>query len=240
MNLVDIIKGAQARKLVDEDGGVVRLELLPGLDETALSEFEMSLPCPLPEEIRALLCFCRGFDGVIDQVDFTGRDLAFEAEDLFLHGVPIAADGYGNFWVVNLSPDSIDFGPIWFACHDAPVLLYQSANLSEFLTELFRMCEPPHKSLIDDVHEDRIRQVWCTNPGVLAHQDCLKSEDPVLREFAGTLDPTFEIIDLRAAKAGDGFSWGRYGPNTVVRRHGYYPVFAYQRKKGLLERLFRR
>jgi cell wall assembly regulator SMI1 len=240
MNPIDIIRDAQARELIDEDGEAVRLELLPGLDETDLSEFEMSLPCTLPEEIRELLCFCRGFDGVIEQVDFTGRDLAFEAEDLFPHGVPIAADGYGHFWVVDLSPDAIGFGPIWFACHDAPVLLYQSANLSEILMELFRMYEPPHKSLVDDVHEDRIRQVWRTNPGVLDHQDCVESEDPVLREFAGSLDPTFEIIDLRAAKAGDGFSWGRYGPNSVVRRHGYYPVFAYKHKKGLFERLFRR
>lgn len=238
MSPVDIIKSAQARELTDEDGEGVELDLLPGLDEDAVSQFESSLPCALPEDIRELLRFCRGFEGVVaDQVDFTGQYMMFEHEVIFPHGVPIASDGYGNFWVVDLSPDSTEFGPIWYACHDAPVILYQSLGLSDFLSELFRMCEPPYQSLVDDVHEDRICKVWRTNPNVLTHQDCVDSTDSVLREFAGSLDPSYAVIDLRAASPGDGFSWGRYGPNTVIRRHGNHPVFAYQRKKGLLGRL---
>ena len=239
MNPIDVIKSAQAQELSNEDGDSIVLDLLPGLDAEADARFESSLPCALPEEIRELLLFCRGFEGVVaDQVDFTGQDMLFGHEVLFPHGVPIASDGFGNFWVVDLSSDSTDFGPIWFACHDAPVILYQSAGLTEFLSELFKTCEPPYKSLVDDVHEDRIREVWRTNPNVLSHQDCEESTDSVLQEFAGSLDPSYEIIDLRAANPGDGFSWGRYGPNAVLRRHGNHPVFAYQRKKGLLGRLF--
>ena len=239
MNLIDIIKNAQSRELIGEDGDSMELDLLPGLDEGAISQFASSLPCELPEEIRELLRFCRGFEGVVpDLVDFSGQDLMFEHEIIFPHGVPIASDGFGNFWVVDLSPGSREFGPIWFACHDAPVILYQSSGLGEFLAELFKLCEPPHESLLDDVHEDRIREVWRTNPNVLSHQHCVDSTDPVLREFAGSLDPSFEIIDLRNASPGDGFSWGRYGPRTVIRRHRSYPVFAYQRKKGLQGRLF--
>lgn len=241
MNPIDIIKSTQARELTDEDGEGVELDLLPGLDEEAVAQFESSLPCTLPEEICELLRFCRGFEGVVvDQVDFTGQDMMFEQEDIFPHGVPIASDGFGNFWVVDLSPVSKDFGPIWFACHDAPVILYQSSSLSDFLAELFKMCEPPYESLVDDVHEDRLHEVWRTNPGVRTHQDCVDSTDSVIREFAASLDPSYEIIDLRTAEPGDGFSWGRYGPNTVIRRHGSHAVFAYQRKnkKGLLGRLF--
>jgi len=77
-------------------------------------------------------------------------------------------------------PDSKEFGPIWYASHDAPVILYQSADLGEFLFELFKMCQPPYKSLVDDVHEDRIRDVWNTNPGVLEHKTCTESPDKVL------------------------------------------------------------
>ena len=239
MNPVDIIKGSQAKELTDEDGERVDLHLLPGLDAEAVSQFEASLPCALPVEIRELLLLCRGFEGVVlDRVDFTGRDMMFEHEVIFPHGLPIAADGFGNFWVVDLSPGSTEFGPIWFACHDAPVILFQSEGLSDFLAELFKTCEPPYRSLVDDVHEDRIRDVWRTNPNVLTHHDCVDSTDPVLHEFADSLDSTYEIIDLRGASPGDGFSWGRYGPSTVVRRHGNHPVFAYQRKKGLLGRLF--
>ena len=34
------------------------------------------------------------------------------------------------------------------------------------------------------------------------------------------LDDGFQIIDLRRAKPGDGFTWGRCGPSTLVRRFG--------------------
>jgi cell wall assembly regulator SMI1 len=239
MNPINIIKNAQAKALTNEDGETVEIGLLPGLDEDAVALFESSLPCALSEEIRELLHFCRGFEGVgVDQVDFTGQNMMFGDEVIFPHAVPIASDGYGNFWVVDLSPDATEFGPIWFACHDAPVILYQSPQLSDFLSELFKMCEAPYKSLVDEVHNDRIHDVWRTNPNVLAYQDCQDSSDSILREFSDSLDPSFGIIDLRTATVGDGFSWGRYGPKTVVKRHGNLPVFAYQRKKKFLGRLF--
>lgn len=240
MEPIDVIREAQAKELTDEDGNSVDLDLLPGLDDAAIREFEASLPCKLPGPIDKLLHFCRGFEGIVaDQVDFTGQEMMFWEQTIFPHGLPIASDGYGNSWVVDLSPESTEFGPIWFACHDAPVILYQSDDISEFLSELFKMCQPPHKSLVDDVHEDRVRRVWRTNPGVLAYDECKASTDEVLREFAAILDPTYQIIDLRGARPGDGFSWGRYGPKTVIRRYGYHPVFAYQRKEGFLRRLLK-
>jgi hypothetical protein len=238
MEPVDVIRDALTRELTDEDGERIELDLLPGLDDAGVRAFEETLPCPLPPEMHELLRFCRGFEGAVaDQVDFTGQDLMFEERTIFPHGVPIASDGFGNYWVVDLSPASTVFGPIWFACHDAPVVLYQSEDLGAFLFELFRMCQPPHASLVDDVHEDRLRNVWRTNPGVLDHGECAQSPDGVLREFAAALDESFQIIDLRRARPGDGFSWGRYGPGTVVRRHGDLPVFAVKKKVGLLRRL---
>ena len=70
---------------------------------------------------------------------------------MFSYGLPIAADGYGYFWVVDLHSDTTTSGPIYFACHDAPVILYQTDSLEQFLSELFRMFEPPHQSLIDEM-----------------------------------------------------------------------------------------
>jgi len=239
MKPVDLIRDAQSEKLTDEDGERIELSLLPGLDDAGLQAFEESLPCPLPAEMREVLRFCRGFESVVaDLVDFTGQDMMFEQRTVFPHGVPIAADGFGNFWVADLSPASTTFGPIWFACHDAPIILYQSADATTFLSELFKACQPPYESLVDDVHEDRLRNVWRTNPGVLTYGECAQSTDDLLREFAAALDGSFQIMDLRNAQPGDGFSWGRYGPQTVLRRHGDLPLFAYQQKKGFLRRLF--
>jgi hypothetical protein len=120
------------------------------------------------------------------------------------------------------------------------VILYQADALEQFLSELFRMFKPPHHSLVDDVHEDRLGRVWQTNPGVLSREQCLQSDDRILSAFARELDESFQIIDLRRAKPGDGFSWGRYGPRTVVTRFGTHAVFAYQKRKSLVSRLLGR
>jgi hypothetical protein len=159
------VREALTRPLVSEDGEPVRLELLPPLSDSERTAFEGRLPCPLPSEVRELLSVCSGFEGsAVDLVDFTGVRCLFTYEAVFPHGLPIAADGFGNFWVVDLLPTSQGWGPIYFACHDAPVI-------------------------------------------------------------------------LREPQLGFGFSWGRYGPSTVVRRHESLPLFAYQAPQGLLNRL---
>lgn len=240
MTPLEIVRRAQASTLIDEDGHVVTLEMLPGLSLAEMRDFARRVPCHVPAEITELLGACSGLEGVIDQVDFAGRLATFEFEAAFPDGLPLASDGFGNFWIVDLHPESTGWGPIYFVCHDAPVILYQSDTLEEFLIELFRMLEPPHESLIDDVHEDRPARVWRTNPGVLSHEQCLRSEDPVLSAFARELDDTFRVVDLRGAKPGDGFSWGRYGPNSRIRRFRTHPVFAYQKPKSIISRLFGR
>jgi len=202
---LEIIRQAQADTLLDEDGSLVTLELLPGLSDAELQDFADRTPCRVPPEITELLGACSGLCGTLEQVEFTGRDLMFAFEVVFPYGLPIAADGYGNFWVVDLLPSTTTWGPIYFACHDAPVILYQADSLEQFLIELFRMFEPPQRSLIHDVHEDRLACVWRTNPGVLSYEQCLRSEDQVLSAFARELDESFQIMDLRRARPGDGF-----------------------------------
>ena len=141
---------------------------------------------------------------------------------------------------MDLHPHSTRWGPIYFVCHDAPVILYHSDSLEVFLTELFRMFEPPYESLIDEVHEDRPARVWKTNPGVLSYERCLRSEDPILSAFARELGDSFQIIDLHLAKLGDGFSWDRYGPKTQIKRFGTHAVFAYKKSKSIILRLLGR
>jgi cell wall assembly regulator SMI1 len=207
MTPLEIIRDAQTKSFTTEDGDPDALELKPPLSEKELAAFEARLPCKLPSEIRQLLLYCSGFTGgATDFVDFTGEQCMFEHEEVFPYGLPIAADGFGNFWVVDLSPTSKTWGPIYFACHDAPVILYQSPSLDHFLIELFKMGVPPYKSLIDDVHEDRLFEVWRKNPGVMSYEACINSEDPELKAFAEELDPSWQIIDMRTPDIGFGFS----------------------------------
>lgn len=242
MTAVQEIQNAQATELLNEDGESVALELSSGLSDVDVKALEDRVGLPLPEELRMLLGFCSGIEGVLDQVDFTGATLAFEMAEIFPNGLPIAGDGFGNFWVLDITPHAASVAPVFFACHDAPLILHQSDDLAGFLREVFKMNVPPHKSLVDDVHEDRLFQVWKTNPGVISHHDATLSEDGTLKAFAAQLDDRFQFIDLRAATPGLGFSWGRFGPRTEVRRNGHERIFAYAKpeKTGLLAKLFGR
>lgn len=241
MNAIEHILAAQQTALRDQDDEPVSLTLLPPLPADQIDALARSAGQPLPEELRSLLSFSSGLDTSPFEIDFTGASMSYGGEDIFPHGLPIAGDGFGNFWVLDLTPATTQYAPVFFACHDAPVILYQSPDIASFLAELFRMNIPPHKSLIDDVHDDRLFDVWRKNPGVIAQTAAVDSADQVLREFALSLSEQFQLIDLRNASPGMGFSWGRYGPDTEIRRHGYELIFAYAKppkKKGMFSKLF--
>jgi hypothetical protein len=240
----EIIQSALEQNLIDGHGRPVQVHLLPGLTQQELDNFARSLPAPPPDGVRDLLQFCSGMEGTLEQVDFTGRTLAdgFGLDFLIPQGLPLAHDGSGNFWVIDLDPEAAKWGPVYYCCHDAPVMLVQAATVHDFVSEIFKRYRPPYTSLIDAVCEDRLFRVWRENPGVLSHADAGVSVDPDIRAFAAGLNPGCEVIDLRNAPAGMGFSWGRYGPHTEVRRFGAQPIFAYCRpqKTGLLSRLLGR
>ncbi|MGO8751801.1 MAG: SMI1/KNR4 family protein [Thermoguttaceae bacterium] len=229
MTAIEHIKAAQQSKLVDEDGDQVSLELLPPLAGEEMASLQERLGQPLPDELRMILTFCSGIDGCLAGVDFTGASMSFAQEEIFPNGLPIAADGFGNYWVLDLTPETTQVAPVFFACHDPPVILYQSADMASFLSEVCRTYTPPHKSLVDDVHEDRLFEVWRRNPGVVDQRSASSASDRVLRSFAARLPEHFQIVDLRSVDPGMGFSWGRYGPRTEVRRDGYERIFGYSK-----------
>jgi cell wall assembly regulator SMI1 len=241
MTAIEAIQSAQRASLVDEDGDAVVLSLLPALEPQAIAALEQEVGMALPGELRTLLGFCSGIEGAgPESIDFTGASFSVGAEEVFPHGLPIAADGFGNHWMLDLTPQNTKVAPVFFHCHDAPVVLFQSADLASFLVEIFRMSTPPHQSLVNDVHDDRLFEVWRKNPGALDQPTAAVSSDPVLSAFAASLPAHFQVIDLRKASPGMGFSWGRYGPRTELRRHGHERIFAYAKPPsgGFWSRLF--
>lgn len=189
------------------------------------------LRVPLPDELRALIAQTPVVEGGPIEVDLTGRSFSVGLEELFPAGLPIAHDGSGNFWLLDLTPDVSWPVPVFFLCHDPPVVLYQSADLETFLSE-------------PAIDRDALFTVWRANPGTLDHAAAL-SGDAELRAFASELDERFVFVDLRAPSSGDGFSWGRHGLGTELRRHGYTRLFAYapppeRERRGLRRLLGRR
>lgn len=241
--LADTLRELAGRRLVDTDGEVTIVELEPPATDEQLRRLEASLPCRLPDEIRDALRVTTGLaNGPLET--FSLLDLeGFGLEEVFPHAYSVAHDGFGNYWVLDLLPETTDWGPVYYACHDPAVIAYQAPTIESFLRDLVAMAPDDPRSPIDRVHEGGVNRIWRENPGLVSQGAALASADPVLREFASTLPAEAMIADLRDARPGDGFSWGRHGPRTEIRRFGTARVWAVLRpppKPGLLSRLFGR
>ncbi len=130
----------------------------------------------------------------------------------------------------HLTAESKFFGPIYYVCHDPPVIVFQTDSLLHFVREVVRFGNKPWKSEIDDVHEAFSSRIWRENPCVLSLAECLATGDAPLKAFAESLGESWEFADLRNPKLGDGFSWGRYGARTLNKRWGDNRIFACQKK----------
>jgi len=218
MTAWEVIQEASGLSVMDRRRKPLELVIKPGVSAAQISAFEADLGFSLPVELADLLSRCGGVDGPRDmEIDFKGRIKDFALEEVFPRCVPIADDRCGNFWVLDASPEGAAVAPVFFACHDPPVVLYQSPDLATFLAEVFRRLRPPNGSLVDDVCDDRLFHVSSRNPGAMTLAEAANA-DPVLQDFAASLDERFRIVDLREPEIGMGFPWCRYGPRTDVRR----------------------
>lgn len=223
---IDVLRRALRTERFDEDGDRIELEVLPPPTDDEVVALRARLPCALPPHVGELLKFCRGFEGSpADVVDFLG-ELPYAHDEIFPNGLPIASDGYGNFWIVDLCAGSTDFGPVYFACHDPPVIAFQSSSLSGFLTDLLRPGDE-ETNPVNFVHEEATASIWEDDPVAVPRREALSSADSELRALADQVPEGFFIADLRGVDVGAGFSWGRFGPDTRIVRHGIEPIFAY-------------
>ncbi len=239
--LADLLRSLAGLRLTDEDGETQVLELLPPATEAEMRKLEDALPAPLPAEIRAALGVSTGLaNGPLESfslLDLEGLGL----EDAFPHVYSIAHDGYGNYWVLDLLPESGDWGPVFYACHDPAVIAYQADTIEAFLRDVVAMWQPGPQSPVDRMREADVHRIWRDDSTLMTPAAAAVSGDSVLTAFAVTLPPEARIADLRGAHAGQGFAWGRFGPRTEIRRAGRDRLWALippAPKPGLLRRLF--
>ncbi len=192
------------------------LHLRPGLTAEDIARVRAEVPVPLPAELVRLMSVTAGAEDLLD-LDLTGARHSVDTAELMPAGHPVAADGYGNFWVLDLTPDTGDTAPVFFLSHDPPVLVYQAPDLSSFLV----------RALDGTVPGDAPHVVWGSRPGALTHEAATSTGDQALRQFARRLGDAWTFVDLRHRSLGDGVAWGRYGPRTRLARHGWERIFAY-------------
>ena len=239
--LADTLREIAGRRIVDTDGDVTVLELLPPATDDEIRKLAAALPGPLPNDIRDALHVSKGLaNGPLESFSLIDLE-GFGLEEAFPHAYSIAHDGYGNYWILDLLPNTTDWGPVFFACHDPPVIAYQSPSVDAFLRDVVAIAPDDPKSRIDHVHEKVVNQLWADTSSLITQPAAAASSDAMLREFAASLGPDALIADMRNPVAGSGFPWGKFGPRTEIQRWGTHRLWAITRppsRPGLLSRLF--
>jgi hypothetical protein len=188
----------------------------PPLDAADVARLQAALPVPLPQELTTLAAQTGQVDGLLD-LDLSGGRHDVEAGELMPAGHPVAADGAGNFWLLDLTPDTVETAPVFFLGHDPAVLVYVAPDLATFLD----------RAVAGELPADAAGEVWSSRPGAMSYAVAVGDGDQALREFAQTLGSAWTFVDLRQREVGDGVAWGRYGPRTRLARHGWERIFAY-------------
>jgi hypothetical protein len=199
-----IIERALAETFRDAIGRTGQVQLASPLDPEEIARFDLQQPAPLPDVMRDLLGFARGFTLLGERVDFRG-EAPSEFVPEFADGVPIYTDGVGSFWMAHVHPETGEWAPILFVSSDPPVVVIQSRDLADFLEELFNMFRPGRASALDRVYPISL-EIWTQNLGFHRVAELRSSTDQALRAFAASLKDEDLIADLRARTIGSGFT----------------------------------
>lgn len=241
MSIIAHLQEFDGKELGEDDlGQPVIGRLLPGLSNREFGELQGLIPCQIPGHIRDLLALTRGIEPALDLMDFSGLSLHpnWKKKDFLPHGLPVAGDGMGNFWVVDLEPRSKDWGPVLYVSEDPPVIAWQAKTFDEFVSQLMAFASFEEGSPINLVHDQYAPVIWEENPNLISAKTEVSPGDPNLGLFIQSLKKGYSFIDLRRGRAGDGFSWGRWGKRTQIERAGVQRLFAYRKTPNFFEKLF--
>jgi hypothetical protein len=236
--LAATLRSLAGLRLTDDDGDEHVLELLPPASNAEVRAIEAAMPCPLPDEIRDALRVSKGLaNGPLESFSLVDLE-GFGLDEAFPHAYSIAHDGFGNYWVLDLLPGSTVWGPVFYACHDPPVIAFQAPTVEQFLLDAVAIWRSGPRSPVEAVREDVVHRIWRESSAPPAAD---AAENAAVRAFAAGLPQDAVIADLRQPSVGDGFAWGRFGPRTTIRRAGEEPIWALippERKPGLFQRIF--
>jgi cell wall assembly regulator SMI1 len=236
------LEQAAAVRFFDIDEKPLELTLLPGLDSDEVRKLETELGAPLPRDIDELVRHASGFEfGPVETVAFDAG-FSFGMEDILPRAMPLCADGFGNLWVVEVQPSGA-WGPIFFACHDPPVLIVQATDIGAFIDGILSLGRKGRTSAVTEVRDAAPLRIWREDPWGIPASRLRDSTDATLRGFAAELKADDIVFDLREQHVGSGFAWGRHGSNGGCKRCRDDLVFAVlmpSKKPGFFQRAFGR
>jgi len=218
---LEVIQANLDWRFVDDEGELFEVSLLPALEQAQIDAFAEKLPCPLPQDLAEVLRQTSGFaESPLDVARFDTL-APIGLGDAMPWACELMTDGCGNAWVADLQPDSTFWGPIYYICHDPPVIVYQAPDAAAFLEALFQLGQDEDSPILD-VYDRAATAIWREEAGRgMTMAEAAQAEDPTLRQFAHEVGAHHRLHDLRHARPGEGFIWG-----LPLRRCGTAPLFA--------------
>lgn len=236
MNPKQKLESILNNKYESEDGDVYGVELLDGMTNEEITEYKKQLPKNyLPTEIEGLLRFSRGFSFYgLEEVRFDTYG-HFGFEDMFPNSIPLAGDGFGNFWILDIDTHG-NWNSIYYVCHDPPVIVKHSENLSQFIEQVDESGKKGRESTLDIIHEQTVMDIWIEKVGIMENN----KKDYDFKNEKNEFPETYLIADLTNASIKTGFPWGKYGVNPKIIRPTDKPIWIVEKKvkQGFLSRLF--
>lgn len=199
MDLYNHMLSLAKEELVREDGMPLRAHVMPlgsGMNEES---FRKSPPKEMQPEFAALVARCAGLRVGYLEVLFTEHHLQGYGF-LMADWMGVLEDGFGNHWAMELGARD-PAGPVWFVCHDPPVMTLAASTLGEFLDLVVDMHreKPRHDfNPLCDPHKDA-KRVYDdpSRRGVLA-KTLRASADPELAAAAKAVPDDAMVFDLRS------------------------------------------
>lgn len=234
MDPAEALRAYLASPSPDEDGEDRGTRALSPLSEAEIEAVAQRCGGALAPELRMLLAYSAGLEGgPMELVEFAGSEERLYFPPLEDRTYQIAPDGFGNAWCHWATWINDRLGPVLYYQHEGPMLLYQCDDMATFVHEYLRFMRPPYESLIDDLHEFRLRPVRSLNDGLMSRESILAAA-PDLADFVAGVEGDAQFRDLRGAKPGDGIDFAGY---DVIAVHPVFPAFAVRRRKRWRERL---
>ncbi len=214
MDLHKHVLSLSKEALVREDGMPLRAHVMPlgsGMNEEGFRE------CPpevMQPEFAALVARCAGLRVGYLEVLFTEHHLQGYGF-LMADWMGVLEDGFGNHWAMELGARD-PAGPVWFVCHDPPVMTLAAPTLGEFLDLVVDMHrEKPRHGFnpLCDPHKDAKRVYDDQSRRGLLAKTLRASADPELAAAAKAVPEDSMLFDLRASGSPvRGFVWEELDP----------------------------